>query len=83
MKEAKTALEKADGDSAHYKDAAEKLFKAIEPAVMEMYKAQADAAGAAAPDASSEGGAWTGKPDGPESKDQPIDADFTEKGDKK
>jgi molecular chaperone DnaK len=81
VKDAKKALEKADGDAAHYKDAAEKLMKAIEPAVMEMYKAQADAAGAAgasgAPGGESSG--WSGTPDGPDGKDGPIDADFTEK----
>ena len=79
VKDAKKALEKADGDAAHYKDAAEKLIKAIEPAVMEMYKAQADAAGAAGGAPGGESAGWSGTPDGPESKDEPIDADFKEK----
>ncbi len=82
--EAKAALEKKDAEAQHYKDAAEKLMKAIEPAVMEMYKAQADAAGAGAGGMGGapggEGASWSGKPDGPgKGGDEPIDADFKEK----
>ncbi len=89
LADAKGALEATDAEGQTYKDAAEKLIKAIEPAVMEMYKAQADAAGAAGPDASgqSSGGAdgahsWTGTPEesgAAGGKDEPIDADFKEK----
>lgn len=84
--DAKKTLERQDAEGSDYKDAAERLQKALEPAVMEMYKATADAAqkeGGAPGAGTSAGGEWTGNPSEPEGKDGSIDADFTEKGGKK
>jgi molecular chaperone DnaK len=83
--EAKKVLENKDADGQAYKDAAEAMQKAIEPAVMEMYKAAADAAGAegspGAAGGDSGSSSWTGTPE--DAKSDPIDADFKEKDDKK
>ncbi len=82
----KKLLENKDASPEELKAGTEALHKALEPAVMEMYKATADAAGAeGTPGGEGMGGApggasWSGNPTGPDDKGGPIDADFTEKG---
>ncbi|MEK6985062.1 MAG: molecular chaperone DnaK [Candidatus Thermoplasmatota archaeon] len=65
LKELKTSLENQDVSVEDLKSKTEALHKALEPAVMEMYKATADAQGAA------------GQPGPGGPADGPIDADFT------
>ncbi|HLF16390.1 MAG TPA: molecular chaperone DnaK [Candidatus Thermoplasmatota archaeon] len=87
VKELRAALEKADASAEDLKAATEAIHKALEPAVMEMYKhaaterAAAGATGTGAPGPGGEGSGWTGKPDGPGpgGKDDVVDAEFEEK----
>ncbi|HEX2066802.1 MAG TPA: molecular chaperone DnaK, partial [Candidatus Thermoplasmatota archaeon] len=75
-------LEDQDASAEDLKAKAEGLHKAMEPAVVEMYKSQAGQAGAgAAGAAGGAGGAWTGNPD--EAGKGPIDADFRTDDEKK
>ncbi|MEA3137026.1 MAG: molecular chaperone DnaK, partial [Thermoplasmata archaeon] len=75
-------LEAQDASAEELKAKTEALHKAMEPAVMELYKDQAQQAGAGGEGApAGEGGAWTGNPD---DASGPIDTDFrTEDKDKK
>ncbi|HUR64194.1 MAG TPA: molecular chaperone DnaK [Candidatus Thermoplasmatota archaeon] len=77
----KKALEAQDASAADLKAKTEALHKAMEPAVMELYKDQAQQAGAGEGAPAGAGGAWTGNPD---DAGGPIDTDFrTEDKDKK
>jgi molecular chaperone DnaK len=69
----KKTLEAQDASAEDLKAKTEALHKAMEPAVMELYKDQADAAGAGGPAGGGAGGAWTGNPD---DASGPIDTDF-------
>jgi molecular chaperone DnaK len=74
----KALMAKEDADAADLKAQTEALHKALEPAVMEMYKRVAEDAGkgagpAAAGGPKGGGAEWTGNPSEP---DAPIDADF-------
>jgi molecular chaperone DnaK len=94
VKDLKAAVAKEDTDVDELRSKTEALHKALEPAVMEMYKqaaseqqagaqagAHADGAGAS-PGGRKKGGAeWSGKPEEAHRDDDVIDADFKEKGD--
>jgi molecular chaperone DnaK len=83
LKDLKDTVANTDASVEDLKAKTEALHKALEPAVMEMYK-QAEAAGGQ-PGAGPEAGNWSGKPEGGASGDGngPIDADFTTKSKKK
>jgi molecular chaperone DnaK len=84
LAELQALLKKEDAEAEGLKAKTEALHKALEPAVMEMYKHAAEQAGSASggPDAGAGPGAaqpggehsWTGNPD--EAGKPPIDADF-------
>jgi molecular chaperone DnaK len=78
LKDLKDALAKEDSTKEDLDAKAEALTKALEPAVMEMYKAAAEAG-----QANPETAGWTGQPDGGDDKkgkgDDVVDADFKEK----
>ncbi|MCA1819128.1 MAG: Hsp70 family protein, partial [Halobacteriales archaeon] len=83
VKDLKTALGEESSTPEYLKERTEALHKALEPAVMEMYKQAAaseteGAAGASAQGGKAGGGEWTGTPE--EKGDDVIDADFKEKG---
>jgi molecular chaperone DnaK len=69
-------LEDAEAPAEEFKAKTEALHKAMEPAVMELYKDQASQAGTGSggPAPGGAGGAWTGNPD--EAGQEPIDTDF-------
>jgi molecular chaperone DnaK len=81
LEELRTAVKDADAKPEQLKQKTEALHKALEPAVMEMYKAAAE-------EAQKSGGAgggpkeWTGQPEDAHKKDDVVDADFEEKGKK-
>jgi molecular chaperone DnaK len=77
VKELKDLLANAEADAADLKAKTEALHKALEPAVMEMYK-QAASEG----DKGKAGAEWTGTPgEGPSGSENVVDADFKEGGD--
>jgi molecular chaperone DnaK len=89
LKDLRAALAEESSTVEYLKEKTEALHKALEPAVMELYKHAADQAGPGAPGeggpgpgAAGAGGAWTGNPD---DASDPIDTDFRteDKGDKK
>jgi molecular chaperone DnaK len=78
LKDLKTAIAEESSTVEFLKEKTEALHKALEPAVMEMYKQTADQAGAGGPGAApggETGGAWTGNPDD-KAGGEPIDTDF-------
>ena len=85
LKDLKDTIANAEASIEDLNAKTEALHKALEPAVMEMYKQQADAAQAGGPGgqpgAGADGGqAWSGKPgEGAPGGDGPIDADFSTK----
>jgi molecular chaperone DnaK len=75
-KDLKAALAEESSTVEFLKEKTEALHKALEPAVMALYKDQANTAGAAGPGGpgpGAAGGAWTGNPD---DASGPIDTDF-------
>jgi molecular chaperone DnaK len=81
LKDLKEAIADADAKKETLAAKTEALHKALEPAVMEMYKHAAEAAQKAG--TKPEGGEWSGTPDGGDGKkdgDDVVDADFKEKG---
>jgi molecular chaperone DnaK len=77
VKDLKTALAEESSTVEYLKEKTEALHKALEPAVMEMYKSQAEQAGPGEGEPGAAGGgaggAWTGNPD---DASGPIDTDF-------
>ena len=82
LKDLKEAIADADAKKETLAAKTEALHKALEPAVMEMYKHAAEAAQKAG--TKSEGGEWSGTPEGGDGGsgkgDDVVDADFKEKG---